>query len=73
MDKHGNKLMYKNISFDSLPANVLSVSTLLFIPSSGLSLSPPINLTAATYTLYIVCGLRLVRMYAPLKLVSLTT
>ena len=65
--------MHKNIGFDSLPANVLSVSILLFIPTNGLSLSSPINLTAVTYTLYIVYGLRLVRMYVPLKLVSLTT
>ena len=55
------------------PANVLSVSILLFIPSSGLPVSPPINLTAVTYTLYIVYGIKLVRMYVSSKLVSLTT
>ena len=62
-----------HISFDSPPASVLSVSISLFIPSSGLPVSPPINLTAVTYILYIVYGLRLVRMYIPSKLVSLTT
>ena len=58
---------------DSPPANVLSVSIKLFIPSSGLSLSSPISLTAVTYILYTVYGLRLVRMYVPSNLVSLST
>ena len=59
--------------YDSPPANVLSVSIKLFIPSSGLSVSTPINLTAVTYTVYTVYGLRLVRMYVPSNLVSLST
>ena len=57
----------KTYGCDSLPANVLSVSIKLFIPSNGLSVSPPINLTAVTYTVYSVYGLRFVRMYVPSK------
>ena len=56
---------------DSPPANVLLVSVLLFIPSSGLPVSP-INLTAVTYTLYSVYGLSPSRVYVPVKLVTLT-
>ena len=62
----------KTYGCDSLPANVLSICITLLTPSSGLSVSP-INLTAVTYTVYSVYGLRLVRMYVPSKLVSLTT
>ena len=54
------------------PANVLLVTVSLFIPSSDLPV-PPINLTAVTYTLYIVYGLRLSRVYVPVKPVSLVT
>ena len=65
--------MYENnYGCDSLPANVLLVYTMLFTPSRGLSESP-INLIAVTYTMYFVYGMRLVRMYVPSKLISLTT
>ena len=55
------------------PANVLLVIVSLFIPSSGLPVSPMINLTAVTYTLYSVYGVRLSRVYVPVKLVLLGT
>ena len=38
----------KTYDRDSPPANVLSLSLKLVIPSSGSSLSPAINLTAVT-------------------------
>ena len=53
-----------------LPANVLSVIVAVFIPSSSPPVFP-IDLTALTYTLYTVYGLRLSRVYVPLKLVNL--
>jgi len=55
---YSNKFHKNFMHFDSPPANVLSVSVILFIPFSGLPGSP-INLTALTYTLYTVYGLRL--------------
>ena len=57
----------ENIFFDLLPANVFSMSVAVFIPSSDLSVSP-INLIAVTYTLYSVYGVRLSRVYVPVKL-----
>ena len=51
----------KSISFDLLPANVLLMSVVVFMPSSGLLMSP-INLTAVTYTPYSVYGVRLSRV-----------
>ena len=63
-----SKIMF----FDLLPANVLLVSVVVFIPSSNLPLSP-INLTAVTYTLYIVYGVKLSSVYVPVKLVTSTT
>ena len=56
----------------SPPDNVLPVTVILFIPSSDLAVFP-ISLTAVTYILYTVYVIRLVRVYVPLKLASLTT
>ena len=52
------------------PASVRSVIVLLFIPSNVLPVSPT-DLIAVTYTLYTVYGLRLARVYVPLKSVTL--